>query len=173
MPKKSLLGVDKNEKIIHEFKQHKIGIFGIWLLAGIAYIAILYLLYIFVDNQNLFGIYDSGLLAGLVASLLTILLVIIAAVQTYVFLKNELIVTDQNIVEITQYSLFNRQVSHLNLANVQEVSATQKGLLASIFNYGTITIESAGEKASFEFRFTPNANVCAKYILEAHENYKG
>ena len=69
--------------------------------------------------------------------------------------------------------LFTRQVSQLNLAKVQDVSADQIGVFAHMFNYGTLEVETAGEAANFKFLYTPDAGRVSKLIIEAHQNYVG
>ena len=85
--------------------------------------------------------------------------------------SNQLVVTNENIIQVLQFSLFNRQVSQLNLAKIQDVSVDQAGLIQLYFNFGTISIETAGEAYNFNFPFAEDPNKIAKIIIEAHEDY--
>ena len=108
-----------------------------------------------------------GLLFGLVISLVSLF----TYIASRVYQSNQLVVTNENIIQVLQFSLFNRQVSQLNLAKIQDVSVDQVGLVQLYFGYGTIEIETAGEAANFKFPYAEDPNRIAKMIIEAHEDY--
>lgn len=62
------------------------------------------------------------------------------------------IVTDKRVVDIDQHGLFNRNVAELEYEAVQDVSAAKHGILQTLFNFGDVEIQTAGEKANFTFR---------------------
>jgi uncharacterized membrane protein YdbT with pleckstrin-like domain len=76
------------------------------------------------------------------------------------------IVTDHRIVNIEQSGLFGRTMSELMLYNVQDVTSEVKGFLHTVFNYGIIEIQTAGEKDRFIFENVPHPDHLAKRILE-------
>jgi hypothetical protein len=67
--------------------------------------------------------------------------------------------------------LFIRKVSRLSMANVEDVTAEQRGILATIFNYGTLTIQTAGTMENFIFTYCPRPNDFAHRVLEARQAY--
>lgn len=170
MPTQEILDLDKNEEVLQEIRRHPLGAIGIYGAAGVSITLMLVLLYIAVSAEDvLLGLSDAGyglLFGGLVA-----FIAFISWVAIHVYNTNELVVTNENIIQVLQYSLFSRQVSQLNLAKIQDVSVDQLGLLSTFFNFGTIEIETAGEAANFRFTYTPNPNRVAKLIIEAHEDY--
>ena len=113
------------------------------------------------------------LYANLFASVAIVFAVIIILLSTMVYRRNRLIVTDRNITQILQYGLFNRKVSQLNMVNVEDVTSKQKGLFASMFGFGELIIETAGEQSNFHFTFCPNPGYYAKIILNAREELLG
>lgn len=76
------------------------------------------------------------------------------------------IVTDQRIINIEQKGLFGRTTSELMLYNVQDVTSEISGFIHTIFGYGKIEIQTAGEKTRFIFENIPRPNHVAKRILE-------
>jgi uncharacterized membrane protein YdbT with pleckstrin-like domain len=67
--------------------------------------------------------------------------------MVYVYIcwyQGRVIITDQRVINITQKGLFRRRVSEVDLTRVQNVRHDVNGLLAMMFNFGTVTIESAG-----------------------------
>lgn len=59
------------------------------------------------------------------------------------------IVTDRRVVDIDQEQLFYRSISELHLEDVEDVNSSVKGFFQTMFNYGTITIQTAGTRENF------------------------
>jgi hypothetical protein len=82
-------------------------------------------------------------------------------------------------LNVSQKGLLAREISELNLRQVQNVSTQMDGVLRSYFNYGTLIVETAGEGTAAEhgrqglqgyFSVTdiPDPNRIARAILELH-----
>lgn len=102
---------------------------------------------------------------------IAILLWLILIVYTYIYRQSKLIITDKNLTQILQRGLFSRKVSELSMANVEDVTANQHGVFASIFGYGDLNVETAGEQNNFNFKFCPNPNKYGRIILDARQKY--
>lgn len=59
------------------------------------------------------------------------------------------VVTNMRIVDIRQLSFFSRTVSSFLLARVQDVTTDTSGLLATLFHYGRLSVETAGKEEDF------------------------
>lgn len=79
------------------------------------------------------------------------------------------IVTNERIVEISQNGFFKRKISELHLRQVQDVSASETGAFSTLFHYGEIQIQTAGEQENFTFRSIPHPYAISKKILDLHE----
>jgi len=79
------------------------------------------------------------------------------------------IVTTKRIINIEQSGLFHRTMSELRLYRVQDVTASIHGFWSTIFNYGEVEIQTAGEKLRFVFEQVSNPNHISKMILEQSE----
>lgn len=79
------------------------------------------------------------------------------------------IVTNERIVDIAQDGFFRRSISELYLREVQDVSATVKGIFPTTMHYGDITIQTAGERPNFVFKNVPNPYKISKIIVDLHE----
>lgn len=62
------------------------------------------------------------------------------------------IVTDQRIVNIEQIGLFRREVSELEHGKIQDVTSEVKGIIPTLFKFGDIYVQTAGEKERFVFK---------------------
>lgn len=79
------------------------------------------------------------------------------------------IVTNRRILNIEQNGLFGRTVSELRLYRIQDVTAIVNGFVKTMFNFGEVEIQTAGEHERFMFEEIPKPNEVAKTILELSE----
>lgn len=166
-----ILGIDPSEKVLHEVRRHPIGLWGIYFTTAIVVVIFIVVTYIFRDFQSESIAFNFGNFIIPAGAILIILAIGTSFVAEYIYKSNLLIITNENIIQILRFSLFNTQTSQLNLAKIQDVSVDQQGIIQTFFNYGTIEIETAGEASNFRFPFTPHPNIVAKYIIEAHEDF--
>ncbi len=80
-----------------------------------------------------------------------------------------LIVTDKRILDIDQTGLFSRTVSETRLYRTQDVTAEVTGFWPSLFDYGDLFLQTAGEAERFHFKNIPHPNHVAKLILDFAE----
>ena len=76
------------------------------------------------------------------------------------------IVTDERIIDNDQQGLFSRSVSEMNLSRIQDVHSEVKGIIASLFNYGLVVVETAGEEKNFRMEQVHNPHHIRASILE-------
>jgi membrane protein YdbS with pleckstrin-like domain len=109
----------------------------------------------------------------LLAFALVVLLLALAAafflIGFYVFRHNVLIFTTEHLVQVVVNSLFSHRVSQVAFTRIQDVSGTKTGILQTVFNYGDVIIQSAGEQEKFIFLNAPNPQEIADEALEIHE----
>lgn len=166
-----LYSLDDGEEVLHTVKHHPFGIAplvigaGILVLAGLAAIVAtgpILRSVTFDVSPAVFVLFILGLL---------ILVGLVTLVAVIVYFRSQLIITSESIIEINQRSLFNRDISQLSLANVQEVTVQQAGVFAHLFNFGTVTLETAGEKANFKFARAPQPHQISRILYDAHERF--
>ena len=162
--------VDSDEVLLGTIYKHPFGIVIVYIQAAVGLILAMGLAFfllptIVTNRSNAFSIATAF---ALIATIFAALIIIIA---TIIYRQNHLIITDKNITQVLQGSLFQRKVSQLTMANVEDVTSEQNGIFASIFDFGVLKIETAGEQANFHFTFCPKPSYYAKIILEAREKY--
>ena len=85
------------------------------------------------------------------------------------FIKSEftiLVATNERIVDISQVSLFNRQISETGLDRIQEVSGFTQGIWRSFLDVGRLEIQTAGTDAPIVIRFVKSPQLTARKILD-------
>ncbi len=115
----------------------------------------------------------AGILAGVGPGLIFVVVLFwYLGTFTYVLLNflywyfNVYIVTDERVIDVDWYSVIFRKVSSTQIVKIQDASALQSGVLAGIFDYGDVQIQTAGEEENFEFASVPHPQLVAKKIEE-------
>lgn len=170
-----LIELDNNEKIIYEIRKHTAGLIGVYglglLVAGALFAGSMVLAYLIEGDQAGLGT-DLGSLRPLIllfGGVLSILALVMTAIGAYLYQSNVVYVTTEKIAQVLYRTIFDRKVSQLSIGDVQDVTTSQKGLLARLFNYGTLVVETSGEQANYTFPFTPTPHEASRAIVNAHE----
>jgi len=163
---------DEDELKLCEVSKHPFGIISLYIgsffgiLAGLG--LVFFMLPAVIEDT------DRALSIALVlAVVLIVLAIVVLSLATLVYRQSRIIVTDRNITQILQYSLFSRKVSQLNMVNVEDVTSVQNGFLSTMLGYGELNIETAGEQSNFKFTYCPRPGYYAKVILNAREKILG
>lgn len=96
-------------------------------------------------------------------------------VFTYAFLNflywyfNVYIVTNQRIIDVDWYSVVNHDTKFTQIAMIQDVSASQFGVIPGLFDFGNVRIETAGTEPNLEFERIPHPQLVAKKLQELME----
>jgi len=94
------------------------------------------------------------------------------AVSSYVYLKNRFILTNESIIQEVQLSLFSRREQTVSLANVEDASYSQKGMLQYMFNYGSIRLSTEGDETTYRFDYVSNPKDQVGELNNAVEAFK-
>jgi len=164
---------DASEVILKQGLRHPFGALAIYITTGFVVLLIAGLLGIVLSNpQAILGMSISGsagsvlALAGLAAVALVVIGGMLAA---YVYGKSRLILTNQKVVVVQYHSLFSREVSQLNIAEVEDVNVAQSTLMDRVLKSGTITIETAGEQNNYTLTWVKDPYEFARLTIRAHE----
>ena len=80
-----------------------------------------------------------------------------------------LFVTNKRILDVDQLGLFSRDLAEIRIENVQDVHVEIKGFIPSMFNYGNLAIQSAGEQNEFKVINFHDPHGIREAIAKAHE----
>lgn len=97
------------------------------------------------------------------------LIAVLAFAASIVYKKSRMILTNQKIVFIRYHSLFSREISQLNIGEVEDVNVAQHTIWDRLFKMGTITIETAGEQNNYTFTHVSQPHDFARLTIQAHE----
>lgn len=149
------------EEVLKVIKRHWIVYVKIWLF---------YLMWI------IFSIIIYVVFSASWASLINIIFWLVFLLFIFVeWLNHELdmyVVTNNRIIWIEQIAFLNRSVSETNLWQIQEVNSKSSWLLANIFNYWTLSMQTAWNKTTLQMDFCPDAIQASRKILNIVDSYR-
>jgi uncharacterized membrane protein YdbT with pleckstrin-like domain len=164
---------DDEEHLYAEIRKHPFGL--VLRYAAGLFVTVLFSFIFFIAplliGETLSGINQEGLkgLMTLIGFVLVILVLVVTVISAYLYESNVLLVTSDKLAQVLNQSIFSRKISQLSIGAVQDVTVVQNGVFPSLFNYGTITIETAGEQSNLIFTFTPDPYNKSKAIVASHE----
>lgn len=82
------------------------------------------------------------------------------------------IVTNERVINIEQQGLFHRTASELHLTAIQDVTSDVRGIVRTLFDYGNVHIQTAGEKGRFIFKNIEQPEKIKEYVIRLVEEDK-
>lgn len=156
----------ENEEIVLFTRRHGIVFFThvfVTLFIGAIIEVGLFLMYFYFpfiyENQEAITV---TVIIGFIVALMIWLVLFIGWIDYYL---DVWIVTTERIVEIKQNALFNRQISELELEDVEDVSAKVVGFWGTMLGFGTIFVQTAATTEMFEFLRIPKPYEVQKVVL--------
>lgn len=108
----------------------------------------------------------------LILGWLIILLIIIMYATYYVYLRNRFILTNESIIQETQRGLLSRNEQTVSLANIEDASYTQRGLIQQMFNYGSLRLSTEGDETTYRFNYVSDPREKIGILNNAVEDFK-
>lgn len=91
-----------------------------------------------------------------VAALWGIIALMVAYFIWYRHQHNEWIITDQRLIDAQKQHWFDQQLVSTDLIQIENMAVSKSGFLQTIFNYGDLRCETAGQHATFMLRGIPD-----------------
>ena len=168
--KKLFPAQEESELVLDIIRKHWYTYIIFWFVTFIMSMPIIIGSYLWFNGTiTLSPILESALILLVPTYLLSILGLLIYGFVDYYL--DVYIVTDRRIVDISQNGLFKRNISELNLRQIQDVNATVQGFAATLLHFGDLYIQTASETPNFVFQSIPHPYEISKKILDLHEAY--
>lgn len=170
-----LIEFDENEEVICEIRKHPFGLLIIALTGFFIFVitlAVGTVVSLWLEHNGSELITEASKASWAVMAIAIVVSVIVAlltVIYGFVYHSNTMLVTTDKIAQTLYTNIFDRKISQLSIGDVQDVTVTQKGIIAQLFNFGTIVIETAGEQQNYTFTYAPHPYQCSKDIIAAHE----
>lgn len=79
---------------------------------------------------------------------------------------NVCIITEERVIDIDFFNLLYKKESEAKISMIQDVTVSQGGVSQTLFNYGNVRIQTAGEIPTIEFQFVPNPGLVLKVLQQ-------
>lgn len=168
----SKLPIDQDENILAVFRHHWFAYASSWIVAAVLVVLVLGMAGFVTTlggSDSSVAQYRTAIIAG--AGLLCVIIVLGAYLPVYLRTQEQLVLTDEALLQVLQPSLFASKVDQLGLSRVDDISVRQD-FLGTILGYGHITIETPGEQDNYEFLMLPKPHDAARTIAQAKENFE-
>lgn len=175
MAQPEYLAMNPGEEVILEAHRHWVNIAPFFASTAIIIVAGFMLIGYIGSNPSDAAKFLPGITLAVVTPLVALLDVFAMLILFFayvVYKQNRIVLTNMHFIQITQTGLFGRTLSKLSLDELQDVRGTRKGVFGTIFNYGEILIETAGNEENFFFRPAPDPLNIAEKINDTHEYYE-
>ncbi len=155
------------EKIAYQGRRHLFSFFPILLIT--LFCGSLPLIFIFLSQLLFpnFALQTTGYSITVLGISLYYLALCVFFYSSFIdYYLDTLIITNDRLVHIEQKSLFSRSISEMDLTKLQDVTSEVSGFFPSLFNYGTIRIQSAGAVEEFVLKNVPHPNTVRGIIID-------
>lgn len=167
-----MIEIDKNERIVRTVRKHWLVLVGdvFILIFAIAMPVILLVAGHYLPIENILTFIGPAWQVGGF-----FLFLWLTAVWMFGFLLwtdyylDVLIVTDKRVFDIQQHGLFRRESSAFRIDRIQNITVEVKGVLQTFLDFGTIRIETAGEREDFIANYISHPYEIKKFLNECQD----
>lgn len=150
----------KNEHILLLLRRHPVTQLH-WVLTTVG----LALLPFLIINAHLFEFldirYQTAILIGWYLALIGYML------QSFLkWFFHVYIITDERIIDVEFTSILYKDVSAAKIENIEDITTVASGVMSSIFNYGTIIVQTAAAEQEFSFEDVPQPSKVTTLLNE-------
>lgn len=171
------LNLSDGEYVISAVKRHPIGLFSIWLVVSAALLIVFVAFPALIANQGVLGTgfqLSSGAIAsaGLVLLLLGVLFILGGIIATVVYNGNRFYLTNESVMQHIQTSLFSKSEQTVSLANIEDASYRQQGIIQTLLGYGSLRLSTEGDETTYRFNFVASPQRQITLLNDAIEAFK-
>jgi uncharacterized membrane protein YdbT with pleckstrin-like domain len=159
---------EEEEKVILFLRQHPIVLLPSFLLGVVLVLAPSVFVPLIIRNLKLPIEFPPGyLVVGTAIWYLGTFGILLSRFLRWFF--NIYIVSNERLVDIDFIHLLYKEFSEARLSKVQDITYKTGGVLAVIFNFGNVLIQTAGQLPNFEFELVPSPDRVVRVISDLVE----
>lgn len=160
------LPINDDELILGVYRHHWFTYFKIWFVGFVIILIVMALSVMYASQAS-----ETGRMAFITGGMAFSGLVLVATfVPVWLRMQEQMVVTNESLMQILQPSPFGSKLSQLSLQHVADVTV-RKDFFGSILGFGQVTVETPGEQKNYIFPSVSNPDHVTKIIVEAHENF--
>lgn len=168
------LNLSPGEFIISAVRRHPIGLVvpvGVTALLVAVFVSVLINYPLITEAMGLLETPEFGPVL-LIGFLMIVLFLIGGYIAVWVYLNNRFFLTNESVIQELQLSLFARKEQTVSLANIEDASFDQHGIIQMLFNYGSIRLSTEGDETTYRFTYVSNPKKQIELLNNAVEAFK-
>ncbi len=168
------LNLSDGEFVISAIRRHPIGLFSIWVVVALIIIGIFTLIPIVMANQiasSFINAENSIWLAMLLLGL-SVFIFLGGVIATIVYNANRFYLTNESVIQHIQTSLFSKKEQTISLANIEDASYRQHGIIQQLFGYGSLRLSTEGDETTYRFNYVANPHKQLNILNNSVEAFK-
>lgn len=143
------VNLQRDEQVVAVFRPHPATV--IVAMAGTAIVAIVILIIlILLSTSNILDFLDW--LWNLLIAVVVIGALISLGLDYFRYRNDIWMITNQRIIDAARRNPFRQDVSTTALGNIQDMNVSRRGFLATIFKFGDVACQTAGQGSQFVFK---------------------
>lgn len=159
----------EGEFVLTAVDRHPLGKVLLWAVDLMVIIAITIVWFMFLANsgaQTLFSDSDSSATGALILIIVVVNLLLLLAgwIGVGIYKANRLFITSERVIQFVANSPFDRKQQAIDLSGIEDVSSMQKGILATLFNYGTVRLSTIGDESTYTLTLVENPTAVASRL---------
>ncbi len=169
------LNLSEGEYVISAVRRHPIGLISIWAVVMLAAVLLLAIPFIIASTSDVvpLNLSTTAITSGVALVLLGVVLIVLGGLMaTVVYDANRFYLTNESVTQYIQSGLFSKRSQTISLTNIEDASYTQKGILQTIFNYGSIRLSTEGDETTYRFAYVANPQQQVRLLNDAIEAFK-
>lgn len=157
------LKLDEDEYVEFAFRRARICLFLILGGLTVAMVVILLAILLAVMGQSMLDEMGQNFVFMILGTLCaTVVLIGIIALMLYY--GNQLFVTNKHVIQMIMDSPMANSTNMIDLASVEDASFHQKGVLPTLFHYGTLRLATVGAETTYTFKYSDISSEDLKII---------
>lgn len=167
-----MIEIDDSERIVRVVRKHWFVLLGdVFILIFCIFIPVVTLFALhFIPFESFVGFLGNETYAGAFFFFGWLLVVWMMGWNMWTdYYLDVLIVTDKRIFDINQEGLFKRESSSFRIDKIQNVTVDQKGIIQTLLDFGTIKLETAGDREDFIASYIAKPYEIKKFINEMQD----
>lgn len=163
----------KDEKVELFLRRHWFAVLTIVLAFLVLTIVPVSVGYVFLDEvKNILDHSLFGPVLVIMSSMYFLAVWLFAFIEFTDYYLDVWIVSNERIINIEQQGLFHRTASELHLTAVQDVTSEVRGIIHTVFDYGDVHVQTAGEKGRFVFKSIYQPEKVKEHVIRLVEEDK-
>jgi uncharacterized membrane protein YdbT with pleckstrin-like domain len=168
------LNLSEAEFVISAVRRHPIGLL---LPIGITIFLVAFVASMMINSSLIVS--SLGLLnppsmdvVFLIGTLFMALFLIGGYIAVWVYMNNKFFLTNESVIQEIQTSLFSRHEQTVSLANIEDASFRQQGIIQTMLNYGSIRLSTEGDETTYRFNYVTDPKQQIAILNNAVEAFK-